>query len=171
MTPEREKKSGVCIHGALRRQCETCDLAEQLEALEARCKALERVAHLADLLWREASKVERGDESYYETSPRLMELMADALAALSAAPPREAEGWETPREATLEDALEDMVDQFAYEGKDGELYTGGLSALEHAFQVLVDVGRCKWMPDGMRIEYLPSRRPLPAPPASKEPRK
>ena len=87
MTPEREKKSGVCIHGALRRQCETCDLAEQLEALEARCKALERAAHLADLLWREASKVERGDESYYETSPRLMELMADALAAPP--PPRQ----------------------------------------------------------------------------------
>ena len=55
-----------------------------------RLEALEKVAHLADLLWREASKVERGDESYYETSPRLMELMADALAALSAVPPREA---------------------------------------------------------------------------------
>ena len=41
MTPEREKKSGVCIHGALRRQCEACDLAEQVAALEAKCKALE----------------------------------------------------------------------------------------------------------------------------------
>ena len=44
MTHEREQKSGVCIHGALRRQCETCDLAERLDAAEAKCKALEAEA-------------------------------------------------------------------------------------------------------------------------------
>lgn len=44
MIPEREQKSGVCIHGALRRQCETCDLAERLDAAEAKCKALEAEA-------------------------------------------------------------------------------------------------------------------------------
>ena len=26
-------REGVCIHGALRRQCETCDLADQLEKM------------------------------------------------------------------------------------------------------------------------------------------
>ncbi len=41
MTQGREQKSGVCIHGALRRRCEACDLAEQVAALEAKCKALE----------------------------------------------------------------------------------------------------------------------------------
>jgi hypothetical protein len=37
----------------------------------------------------------------------------------------------------LREALEDMVGQFAYEtGRLGEITTGGLSALEHAFSVL-----------------------------------
>lgn len=39
----------------------------------------------------------------------------------------------------LRDCIEDLVDQFGYQGvKDGRrcLHTGGLSALEHAFDVL-----------------------------------
>lgn len=43
----------------------------------------------------------------------------------------------TEREQELQEALEDMVCQFAYwSHKVGGLGTGGLSALEHAFSVL-----------------------------------
>jgi len=45
----------------------------------------------------------------------------------------------TEREEELQDALEDMVDQFAYRTTKGRRLnqnTGGLSALEHAFHVL-----------------------------------
>jgi hypothetical protein len=45
----------------------------------------------------------------------------------------------TEREAELRDALEDMLYQFAYKGvhnKTAVLSTGGLSALEDAFEVM-----------------------------------
>lgn len=32
----RPDKGGVCLHGGLRRQCESCDLADRLEAAEGR---------------------------------------------------------------------------------------------------------------------------------------
>ena len=38
--------------------------------------------------------------------------------------------------AALESALEDMCYQFAYDTNEGEIYTGGLSALEYAFMIL-----------------------------------
>lgn len=34
-----ETRPGVCIHGGLRRQCETCDLADRLEVAEAQVSA------------------------------------------------------------------------------------------------------------------------------------
>jgi len=43
---------------------------------------------------------------------------------------------ETPREKKLRDALEDMCHQFGYEVGQTGITTGGLSALEHAFDVL-----------------------------------
>lgn len=36
------KRAGVCRHGALRRSCETCDLAEDLAKVEAERDALRR---------------------------------------------------------------------------------------------------------------------------------
>ncbi len=81
MTQNYEQKSGVCIHGALRRKCETCDLADRLDAAEARVKALEKVAEAAKKL---LADLEIGDDArHYGVTITLHA----ALAALSAAPP------------------------------------------------------------------------------------
>ena len=37
-------REGVCIHGALRRQCETCDLADQLEKMTKERDSWKRLA-------------------------------------------------------------------------------------------------------------------------------
>lgn len=87
MTPEREKKSGVCIHGALRRQCETCDLADRLDAAEAKCKALE-----ADLSqWRGQA-----------------EAVIDPIIAAAAQETGEVEGW---RPETARQAFADLLEE------------------------------------------------------------
>ncbi len=44
-----KQKSGVCIHGGLRRQCEACDLADQVEVAESRCRALEKALEVKNL--------------------------------------------------------------------------------------------------------------------------
>ena len=38
-------REGVCIHGALRRQCETCDLAEKLETLSTAMQRFRKAVH------------------------------------------------------------------------------------------------------------------------------
>jgi hypothetical protein len=95
MIPEREQKSGVCIHGALRRQCETCDLAERLDAAEAKCKALEKVAEAAREVMVEAEndRILGGGTAllHLDDAPAALNLAT----AISAAPPRDAEGWAT----------------------------------------------------------------------------
>ena len=42
-------REGVCIHGGLRRQCETCDLADQLEKMTIRLAALESKLRIAQV--------------------------------------------------------------------------------------------------------------------------
>jgi hypothetical protein len=42
-----ESREGVCKHGGLRRQCETCDLAEEVDSLAAERDRLLKVAEAA----------------------------------------------------------------------------------------------------------------------------
>jgi len=46
-----ESREGVCKHGGLRRQCETCDLAEEVDSLALQADALREAlrATLANL--------------------------------------------------------------------------------------------------------------------------
>ena len=38
-------REGVCVHGGLRRQCETCDLAERLEVLSTAMRRFRKAVH------------------------------------------------------------------------------------------------------------------------------
>ena len=40
----------------------------------------------------------------------------------------------------LLDVIVDLVKQFAHKRKDGKYFSGGLSALEHAFDILIEYG-------------------------------
>ena len=44
-------REGVCIHGALRRQCETCDLADQLEKMTKERYAWMELAGATQAYW------------------------------------------------------------------------------------------------------------------------
>ena len=86
-----ESREGVCKHGGLRRQCETCDLAEEVAALAAERDRLAKVAEAAKELERETPElwgdlVEDGIVRHYYKEDTLHALFA----ALSATGEKEA---------------------------------------------------------------------------------
>ena len=72
-------REGVCIHGGLRRQCETCDLAERLDALQVKAHRLAEAAKHMDQCFGED-----GYEFDKEMTMRRLAGLQDALAAYQA---------------------------------------------------------------------------------------
>ena len=62
---------GICIHGGLRRRCETCDLADRLEVAESQLAALQEALERAEQAEASLSaEVEKHDEEAYEDMRR-----------------------------------------------------------------------------------------------------
>lgn len=156
MTQGREQKSGVCIHGALRRQCEACDLAEQVAALEAKCKALEGVAEALEGLLRECSP---------EPNWPAIRKAHEALAALSAASPRAAEErycggtaqeWNAALDACIQrnEALEKVAEAAKFAASWNGDFRAARDKLRHALKALSAAPAQDKCPHGCRDGYL-----------------
>ena len=73
---EKELKALTMQSDLLREQ------TARVHRLDAQLYPLREVARIADLVWRDASRVEVGEETYFAVSPRFMEELSLALTKL-----------------------------------------------------------------------------------------